>query len=363
MIRAIRSSRRDMRGQGHQMFVNELDRFAAEAADPLVTAIARRVAAPLRVTVAGRRGVGRSTVAHALDRAGLSRGISVTAQPDAADVDVYVVAEVIKPEDRDAIAAARHPVLAVLNKADLTGFGSDGPIAAARSRCTRLSAVAGAPMEPMLGLLAVAVLDDLVDDALCDALGLLAARRLDLDSPDAVVAARHAVSADIWLRLLDTLDVFGMALAIAAVQQGRPAGEVRTLLRRVSGVDAVADRIITLGAEVHYQRVLDAVAELEALAVTDRRISEFLSCDDTVIARMAAAVEVVEAARLEVGRCDDPAAHLPRAVRWQRYSRGAVTALHRACGMDIARGSLRLWSQAGGSARAGSTALSFGESP
>ena len=41
-------------------------------------------------------------------------------------------------------------------------------------------------------------------------------------------------------------------------------------------------------------------------------------------------------------RGDDPAAHLRRAVHWRRYARGPVNALHRSCGADIARGSLRL---------------------
>jgi hypothetical protein len=91
---------------------------------------------------------------------------------------------------------------------------------------------------------------------------------------------------------------------------------------------------------------------LEALAVSHNeigeRISGFLHRDDTVIARMAAAVDLAEAAGLQVGPVSantDPAAHLPRAARWQRYSRGPVSDLHRACGADIARGSLRLWSQ------------------
>jgi hypothetical protein len=351
-----------MRGQGHRIFIDELERFAADAADPRMLAIARRIAAPLRVTVSGRHGVGRGTVAHALAAAGLD----ITAQPEDADVEVYVIAEVVKPEDRDAIAAARHPVLAVLNKADLTGRLSrgvpDGPIAAARLRCTQLSTVAAAPIEPMVGLLAVAVLDDLLDEALWDALQVLA-HRLDLDYPDTAVTARHGVPGDVMLRLLDTVDVFGVALAIAAIQRGRCAREVHALLRRVSCVDAVADRITAMGAEVYYQRVLDAVAELEALAVTDGRISGFLSGDDVVIARMAAAMEVVVAAGLEVGRCDDPAAHLSRAVCWQRYSRGPVTAVHRACGADIARGSLRLWSQAGGCRRPALSAGRLEESP
>jgi len=62
-------------------------------------------------------------VARALDRAGSASRIAVS-QPGCAgdrdvDVIVYVTAEVIKPEDADAIAAAGRPVLAVLNKADL----------------------------------------------------------------------------------------------------------------------------------------------------------------------------------------------------------------------------------------------------
>jgi hypothetical protein len=171
------------------------------------------------------------------------------------------------------------------------------------------------------------------------------------------------VPTDVRLRLLDTLDLFGTALGIAAVRQGRTPAQVRALLRRISGVDAVLKRISIMGAEVRYQRVLRAVAELEALAVCHDEIADtisgFLSRDDTVVARMAAAVDLAEAAGLDPVSCDrdDPAAHLPRAVRWKQYSlgkMGPVSDLHRACGADIARGSLRLWSQACGSLPGGS---------
>jgi hypothetical protein len=90
--------------------------------------------------------------------------------------------------------------------------------------------------------------------------------------------------------------------------------------------------------------VLDAVVELEALAVSAGhlgvRVTEFLTSDDTVVARMAAAMDLARAFGLE-----DPPEQLPRAVRWQRYSRGPINEVHRACGADIARGSLRLWSR------------------
>lgn len=357
-----------MRGQGHQIFVDELTRFSDGVVDPRVAAIARRTAAPLRVVVRGRRGVGRRTVARALDRAGSASGIAADLQlsasaPDpGADAVVYVVAEVVKPEDAHAIAAAGQPVVAVLNKADLSGRRGDGPIAAARARCADLSALIGAPMEPMIGLLAVALdeLDDADDHALWAALHTLAthpgaAACLD-GSFSGFLAADGPVPAGVRQRLLDTLDLFGIALAVAAIRQGRTPAQVRALLRRMSGVDAVLAKVGALGAEVRYQRVLGAVAELEALAAgggqLGERIGGFLSRDDTVVARMAAAVDLAEATGLDPGGPGsagvdrDPSAHLPRAVRWQRYSRASASELHRACGADIARGSLRLWSQA-----------------
>ena len=332
-----------MIGQGHQIFIDELERFATEAADSRCAAIANRLAAPLRVAVSGRRGVGRNTVAHALARAGDSRGITVTASLEA-DVEVYVIADVVKPEDREAITAAGRPVVTVLNKADLIattqpGRYPDGPTSAARTRCAQLSARTGLPIEPLVGLLAVAALGDLVDDTIWAALQVLASRPGELP-----------VAAELRRRLLDTLDVFGVEQALAAIRRGATRDQTRAVLRRLSCIDDVVDKIESVGAQVRYLRVLDAAAELQMLAVTDRRVDEFLSRDDTVVARMAAAVDVVEAAGMNVDRCDSAAAYLRRAVGWQRYSRGPVAGLHRACGADIVRGSLRLWSKVGSSA-------------
>jgi hypothetical protein len=51
---------------------------------------------------------------------------------------------------------------------------------------------------------------------------------------------------------------------------------------------------------------------------------------------------------MDVDRGATAAAHLRRAVHWQRYRRGPVASTHRACGGDIVRGSLRLWTKVGG---------------
>ncbi len=299
--------------------------------DPRCAAIAKRLATPLRVAVTGRRGVGRSTVAHALARSGLA----VTPPADA-DVNVHVLADAVKPEDRHAIASAGRPVLAVLNKADLIattapGRHPDGPTSAARARCAQLSQRAGVPVEPLVGIFAGAVLDD------ASWQGLRA------------LAGGHTVDAAVRARLTVTLDAFGTRQASAAIRRGAGRSDVDALLHGLSGIDDVVDRLGVLGAQPRYQRVLDAVAELEALAVTDRRISEFLADDDAVVARMTAAVEVVEAVGIAVDHDDTAAAHLRRAKHWQSYRRGPVTGTERACGADIVRGSLRLWSKVGGS--------------
>ena len=303
--------------------------------DPRCTAIARRLATPLRVAVSGRHGVGRRTVARALAQAGDLRGTITLTTSSAVDVDLYVLADAVKPEDRAAIGAARRPLLAVLNKADLiatteSGCHPHGPTTAARARCGRLSAHAGTPVQPVVGILAV----DGMDDAMWPALRAL--------------AGGHPVDAELRRRLMDTLDAFGVAQASAAIRRGASRADVVALLRSLSCIDEVVDKIEALGAPVRYQRVLDAVAELETLAVTDRRIREFLSRDDTVVARMMAAVDVVEAVGMDVDRGDTAAAHLRRAVHFQRYRRGPVAATHRACGADIVRGSLRLWTKVGG---------------
>jgi hypothetical protein len=346
-----------MKARGNQVFVDELARFAAGRADARVSAIAEKAAAPLRVAVRGRRGVGRGTMTRALAHAATASGITVMPSAGEADVVVHVVAEVVKPEDIDAIATAGCPVVAVLNKADLlgslSGRAADGPLAAAQLRCIDLAELVGVPVEPMIALLAVAALDGL-DSTSWAALQTLAAHPACLDgSFEGFLAADNPVPTDARLRLLDTLDLFGTALGIAAVRRGGTPTQVRTLLRRISGVDAVIATLSALGAEVRYRRVLAAIAELEALSVGRAGIGEqvrgFLSRDDTVVARMAAAVDVVEAAGLDVGPpdldSDDPSGHLTRAARWQRYGRGSASDLHRACGADITRGSLRLWSQ------------------
>ena len=100
-------------------------------------------------------------------------------------------------------------------------------------------------MEPMIGLLAVAALDGL-DDAVWAALQTLAAH-------PGGAASWTAPSPDSWRRTTRCRPTCGCACwtpwtcsasrsAVAAVRRGRTAAQVRALLRRMSGVDAVVDQ-------------------------------------------------------------------------------------------------------------------------
>ena len=172
--------------EGHQIFADALSQFAEQSRNPRLTPIIRRISSPLRVTVLGRDGVGRGAVVAALASAG------VTVTPDDS------VADCSRGDRRDAQArgsgddrAVDRPTVAVLNKADLTGFGAGGPLTLAHRHAATYRALTGVPTVPMVALLATADLDD----ELISALRTLVSTPADLTSTDAFVQSRHPLSA------------------------------------------------------------------------------------------------------------------------------------------------------------------------
>ena len=134
-------------------------------------------------------------------------------------------------------------------------------------------------------------------------------------------------------------------------------GPVQALLTAAAAVldDAalrvLADRLRAADAQpppIRYRRLVDALGRLPAAASDGAPVAVFLSGDAVVAARMSAAVEVMRAAGFDVDPTGGIVEHLRRAVHWRRHGRGPVSALHRSCATDIARGSLRLWARAGG---------------
>ncbi|MGE2731554.1 hypothetical protein ACQI4F_18920 [Mycolicibacterium vaccae] len=311
--------------------------FVATTRDPRVAAIHRRFDVPSRVAVCGRVGVGRSTVAAALATA----GVRVVADGPA-DLSVVVVAECLKPEDTALLR--RGPAVIVWNKADLAGVGPGGPLAVAARQAAEVGAATGCAAVPMVALLATVTWDE----SLLAALRVLAEHPADMTSVDAFVAGEHPLDAEVRARLLAGLDRFGLAHAVLAVADGTPGAVVADRLRDLSGVRAAADAVHAATAPARYRSVCAALRELRLVAAGggDPRLEEFLSGDAVVLAVMASAVDVVEGAGLRVDRGDDTAAHLRRAVHWERYARGPVDALYASCGAAIRRGSLRLLASA-----------------
>ena len=315
--------------------------------EPALSRLSADLSAPLRVGVCGRPGAGRAAVRRALRGAGLG----VTAPGVAADVGVYVFTESLTPDDRAALADARLPTVAVLNKADLAGFRGDGPMAIAAARCRELQSSTGVPTRPLAALLAVAAGDPAVLDP-----ELVAALQQLTEGSARVNPA--TVSPRIRRRLLAELDLFGIAIAVAAVSGGADPAALAALFRQLSGVNSVIAEINRVGALPRYRRLVDALAPLVGQSVGPRgaRVAEFLAGDAVVLARRAAAADVLTAAgeipsgEFSVGEIPDgsgePDAALRRAISFQRYARGPVAVLHRACAADIVRGELRLWRRA-----------------
>ena len=331
----------DVTGLGR--YLAALDDVATAADEPRLARLVRHLRRPLRVGVRGRTGAGCATVSRALRR----RGATVLAGADAVDVEVHVLAETVKPEDAAALHRAGPARVVVLNKADLCGFGGAGPLARAAAHCRALQAQCGVEVLPLAALLAAAD----VDDDMVGALGVLAHEPADLGSTDRFTAGVHPLSLAVRERLLAELDLFGIAHAVLAVRRGADRAAVNATLHRLSGVAAVLDAIASAGAPVRYRRIVDAAPMLAELSAGPggARVADRLAGDEVVIARMAAAVEVAAAAGMAVaGEDTRPAAHLDRAVRWQRFAGGPLSAVHRACAADIVRGSLRLWAHAGG---------------
>lgn len=322
------------------IFADVLGEFAAQADDPRLRAVHARMQAPHAVVVRGRSGVGRSTVARALT----ASGVTVVADGTRADARVVVLAEALKPEDRRLLAGDR-PTVVVLNKADLSGRVPGGPLASAVRVASEIACAARIPVVPMVALLGAVELDA----ELVAALRMLVGVPVDVTSVDAFVGADHPLPAPVRQRLIDRLDRFGLAHAVLAGAGGAEPDAVVRGLRDLSRIDRVLERLTAAGPEIRYRRVCTALDELHGLAVVSRddRLASFLVGDDAVVAVMADAVDLVEAAGLAVDAGDEPDAHVRRAVRWSRYAEGPLDGLHRRCAADIARGSLRLLGRRG----------------
>lgn len=321
-----------------------LSRLAADGVTPRWTSPVRRLAAEVTVSVSGRPGVGVGTVRRALTAMGLPL-TDGPAGPAPGDVEVRVVAEIVKPEDRAAVTGADGPIVMVFTKADLCRADGSGALAAAR-RCANRGTRVPVPAEPLIGLLAVAGSDPaILDEGVVAALRTLTGVPADLSSVDAFVRGPHALPPSVRHRLADRLDLFGIASAVLALRTGAAsdAAGLRGVFRAESGIDGVCAAIGLAIAEARYRRHLAVGAELEARAATDPCAAALLRDRSIAGARTFAARAVLRAAGMTPGASGAGDAGLFEALRWQNHGAGPVTALHRSCAADLTRHAMRGW--------------------
>lgn len=313
---------------GLQRFAATLTERFAGLPPPAVTELADRLTAALRVSVTGRPGVGRRTVAVVLNRAA---GIRVT---DAdAEVRIRVLAEVVKPEDAAALRA--RPDLLILNKADLAGLRAGGPVAAAARDCAEITARTGIPAAPMVALTALAGLDEsILDDETVAALRALTDEPIALTSPDAFLDDDAALTRPVRAQLLAHLDLFGIAHAVVALRDDPAAGaaELRTRLCEAGRLAGVLDAVTAAGARAAYRRIAAAERTLAELAVAEPDTADALAglrSDPQILA-----------ARAEVAAALFGDAPARSAANWRTCADGPLDELHRAAATDLCRAAL-----------------------
>ena len=143
--------------------------------------------------------------------------------------------------------------------------------------------------------------------------------------------------------VIDDETLLRLAEEFGVSRPGADRTAVRIALRRASGVEAVRADLDRVAAPVRYRRVQAVLAELAGRCAgpDGARLAAFLAGDDVVLSRMIVAADVLRESGIAVPAV--PADPLAAAIRWHRYAAGPVSELHRACGVDLARGALRLW--------------------
>lgn len=201
-----------------------------------------------------------------------------------ADALIFLMAEAAKEDDARALdafdalfgATGASPVTAVgvLSKADKVGGGQGDPLRAAAAIAGRLAqALQGvaSTVIPLVGLLAVVAEAELLEERDVRALRDIAqarpvVRELMLLSADRFTGTDAVASADARGRLLESLDLFGVARCLELVDQGvlTPAG-LEAALREISGIERLKGLL-----ENTFARRADALKANRALGALER---------------------------------------------------------------------------------------------
>nr|KOY49980.1 hypothetical protein ISGA_06820 [Gordonia sp. NB41Y] len=231
----------------------------------------------LTIAVVGRPGVGRDTMARAvrsrLSVAALGPGEDASVLLDA-DLWLYVLTGVPRADDHRLLEELpRDRTIVVLGKADTHG---DPETAAAVASAA--AGMTGVPVNPVSGLLACA---DVTDDEWGFLTGLAeSGESMPSMAGQFLVGPPGSRERLLRHRLLRRLDRFGVDIALTCLADGTVAdvASLNTILRAISGIDALPSRIAGCVAAVRRERERDVRADLERRAAegAERDIAERL---------------------------------------------------------------------------------------
>ncbi len=328
--------------------------------------------APIRISVSGRTGVGKTAVRAALSSRSdfatavqemnielvEAASIDVPRSPDPVldgDVVVHVVAGGVQQADTDAVASARlgagdggageggagdfgfgdttSPVVVVLAKADT--IENPGDIA------ERMSKSLGTPVLPLMSTIAASVASG--RPRTFDALRPVAHTVTDdmLLTPDRFLAADIAVSQGDRAELVEQIESFGIGVVAAALTENRVADDaiLRSLLTRRSGIEDVvrAVRRAVDGVRVGREgRLLHRLSELAAHdPVGNADIERYLASDESVVAIMRAGLRAL-------GESEVDAPTSSTVHQWFDRFRSTREPSHARAALAVARGYTRI---------------------
>ncbi len=304
-----------------------------------------RCFAPIRVEVAGRTGVGKSSVRtilsshHALRLDDVkiieAASIDVPQYPDPildGDVVVHVLAGGVHQADIDAVAGATD-VVAVLAKAD-TVEDLPGTVA-------RLTSNVGTQVHPLMGTIAASVIRG-HPITFAGLRPVVASIRPDmLLSPERFLRANIRLSNKQRLELIERIETFGIGIVVEALlaTPSTDDGTLRVLLAERSGIDGVVaavGRAIELARIDRQSTLLHELTGLSAMyPASNDELDSYLASDEAVFAGMRAGLRVLDERETSVPT-------VSCAQQWHERWQSARDPKEARAALAVARGYMRM---------------------
>ena len=334
--------------------VESVRRIDPDSAEPLITAVTA-ARAPLRIQIAGRAGVGKSTVARAL-RIGEVIETSAVDTPGVddpvldGDLVIYVLAGSLHDADRNALASVPPGrALVLLNKADAVGSWP-----AALAQANNHTRTVGVRTIPVVASTAIAAYDTEMKPAELSSLRTLAGvadPSLTL-SNDLFTSADVVVDARARRTMLERWELQGLDSALAALRHDSrlTVASLVQIMYASSGIEEARAAVLASAGRLATLRGGPFLDSLETIAARDGAardtIEHFLRGEEAAQIGLEAALACPDLADViaEHGiRPVDANEALQLAGWWQTFADGPIGAPSKRAARRLHRGYSAAW--------------------